>query len=379
MLAAPRAEAEPIRVGAARTELYAPMLEGRRIALLSNHTGTVDSLHTVDVMLRHGLRVTTLLSPEHGFRGTADAGEKVAGGVDSATGLPVVSLYGTRKNPLDKQFFDSIDVMVVDLQDVGTRFYTYYVTMIKVMEHAARHATPVVVMDRPNPLGRKIDGPILDMSLRSGVGRLPIPVMHGMTMGELALMANGRGWLADSLEADLTVIPCDGYTGNDEYILPVAPSPNLRTMEAIYLYPSTCYFEGTTASLGRGTDAPFTIYGHPLMKSRDGFSFTPRSIPGAKSPPQLGRLCHGRDLRGIPADELRRKGVDLQYVVDAYRSMPPGEARKKFFTPFFNLLIGRSDIRPMIESGASAEEIKATWAADTLRFAREREPYLLYK
>lgn len=364
-----------VTVGAARTDRYVPQLKGKRVALFSNHTGIVDGRHTLDIMLDNGINVVTLFSPEHGFRGTADAGEHVGNSVDEPTGIPIASLYGGKgKRMPSKEIMDGLDVIVVDIQDVGLRFYTYYCTMIDLMNAAKAYGKEVLVLDRPNPNGMYVDGPILDMKYSSGVGRLPIPVVHGMTLGELAQMANGEGWLADGGKVKLEVVPCDGYTHQTRYMLPVAPSPNLKSMLAIYLYPSMCYFEATPVSLGRGTDSPFEIYGHPDMKGRT-FDFTPRSVPGAKNPPQLDKLCHGVDLRNMPESEAIAQGINLEYIIDAYRDLGMGDA---FFRSFFELLIGRGDIRGMIEEGKSAAEIKATWAGDVERFKQQRRPYLLY-
>lgn len=366
--------ADTVTVAAAKTAEYFPLLKDRRVALFSNHTGMVGDRHTLDLMLDGGINVVTIFSPEHGFRGDADAGEKVSSSVDPVTGIKISSLYDGGKRGPAPEVIESLDVIVVDIQDVGLRYYTYYCTMIDLMNAAARAGKTVVVLDRPNPNGMTVDGPILDMRYKSGVGRLPIPVVHGMTLGELALMANGEGWLADSAKVDLKVIPCDNYTHQTRYRLPVAPSPNLRTMTAIYLYPSLCYFEATPVSLGRGTDKPFMIYGHPDMKGRD-FEFTPRSVAGAKNPPQLDKLCHGVDLSAISDDEAIAQGINLSYLIDAYRDLGMGD---KFFRSFFELLIGRGDIRKMIEQGMSAEDIKATWADDVARFKEQRRPYLLY-
>lgn len=363
-------------VGAARTDQYFPQLKGKRVALFSNHTGMVGDLHTLDLMLEGGIEVTTLFSPEHGFRGTADAGEHVKSGVDGPTGLPIASLYDGKGSRMpSKEVMDGFDVIVADIQDVGLRYYTYYCTMVDLMNAAAAYGKEFVVLDRPNPNGMTVDGPILDMQYESGVGRLPIPVVHGMTLGELALMVQGEGWLKDGRKVPLTVVPCEGYTHGTRYVLPVAPSPNLRTMKAIYLYPSTCYFEATPVSLGRGTDMPFEVYGHPDMKNRS-FEFTPRSVAGAKNPPQLDKLCHGRDLRDITDEEAIAQGINLEYVIDAYKDLNMGD---KFFRNFFEKLIGRGDIRTMIEQGKSAEEIKATWAGDVEKFKQQRKPYLLYQ
>ncbi len=364
-----------VTVGAARTDRYVPQLKGKRVALFSNHTGIVDGRHTLDIMLDNGINVVTLFSPEHGFRGTADAGEHVGNSVDEPTGIPIASLYGGKgKRMPSKEIMDGLDVIVVDIQDVGLRFYTYYCTMIDLMNAAKAYGKEVLVLDRPNPNGMYVDGPILNMKYTSGVGRLPIPVVHGMTLGELAQMANGEGWLADGGKVKLEVVPCDGYTHQTRYKLPVAPSPNLKSMLAIYLYPSMCYFEATPVSLGRGTDSPFEVYGHPDMKGRT-FDFTPRSVPGAKNPPQLDKLCHGVDLRNMPESEAIAQGINLEYIIDAYRDLGMGDA---FFRSFFELLIGRGDIRGMIEEGKSAAEIKATWAGDVERFKQQRRPYLLY-
>ena len=269
---------------------------------------------------------------------------------------------------------DNIDIIVVDIQDVGLRFYTYYCTMVDLMNAAAKYGKSFMVLDRPNPNGMYVDGPILDMKYASGVGRLPIPVVHGMTLGELAQMANGEGWLKDGKKVPLTVIKCKNYTHQSRYVLPIPPSPNLPNMHSIYLYPSMCYFEATPVSLGRGTTKPFQIYGHPNMTGYD-FSFTPRSVPGAKNPPQLNKLCHGVDLSDLPDDEIIAKGINLEYLIDAYRNLNLGD---HFFRSFFELLIGRGDIRKMIEQGKSADEIKATWKADVEKFKKQRKPYLLY-
>lgn len=363
-----------LKTGAERTDEYLPRLEGLRVALFSNHTGMVGDRHTLDVMLEGGVNVTTIFSPEHGFRGTADAGEHVKSSVDPVTGIPIASLYDGGKRGPAKAVMDNIDVIVTDIQDVGLRYYTYYITMVDLMNAAAKHGKKFMVLDRPNPNGMTVDGPILDMKYRSGVGRLPIPVVHGMTLGELALMANGEGWLDGKAKIDLTVIPCEGYSHSTRYELPVAPSPNLRTMHAIYLYPSICYFEATPVSLGRGTDMPFEVYGHPEMDDRD-FSFTPKSVDGAKNPPQLNKKCFGRDLRGLDDDSIIARGVDLSYLIDAYKDLGMGD---RFFTPFFEKLIGRGDIRGMIKAGMNANEIKATWSGDVEKFRRQRAPYLIY-
>lgn len=362
-----------VTVGAERVDEYANALRGKRVALYSNHTGVVpDGRHTLDLMLDQGIDVRCIFSPEHGFRGTADAGEHVNSSVDPATGIPIVSLYGSGHKTAMASALDSIDVIVTDIQDVGLRYYTYYCTMLELMDAAAERGQEFVVLDRPNPNGMYVDGPILDMRLESGVGRLPIPVVHGLTLGEMALMANGEGWLKSGKQARLKVVPCEGYTHQTRYRLPVAPSPNLPNMTAVYLYPSLCYFEATPVSLGRGTDKPFQIYGHPAMKGP--YAFTPQSRPGAQKPPQMGKRCHGADLSGLGDEEIIAAGINLDYLIDAYKQV----GDDKFFSSFFEKLIGRGDIRQMIASGRSADEIKSTWADDVAVFKAQRRPYLLY-
>ena len=364
-------------VGAERTGEYLKLLKGKRIALLSNQTGVVGAKHdkhTLDLMLEKGLNVTTIFSPEHGFRGKADAGEHVSSSVDEKTGIPIASLYEGKSRMPSKETMDRFDVIVTDIQDVGLRFYTYYITMVNMMDAAAAYDKEFVVFDRPNPNGMTVDGPILDMNLKSGVGWLPITTVHGMTMGEIALMTNGEGWLNSGKKVKLTVIPCKNYTHKTRYQLPVAPSPNLPNMLSIYLYPSTCYFEGTPVSLGRGTDWPFQVYGHPDMKGYD-FSFTPKSRPGAKTPPQMDKLCHGVDLHNLKAEDVIAQGMNLEYVIDAYRNLNIGD---KFFTSFFDKLAGRTYIREMIQAGKSASEIRAMWQDDVTKFKKQRRPYLLY-
>ena len=379
-------------MGDERLGEYLPLIEGKRAALLTNHTGlagsTKDSPHILDVLLSNKVDVAIVYSPEHGFRGTADAGEGVSGGVDPQTGVRIVSLYGAgAKEQGTEELFD---VLLVDIQDVGLRFYTYYITMMRMMRFCALHGKNVIILDRPNPNGFMVDGPILERRHKSGVGALPIPVIHGMTLGELAQMIVGEGWLdwwgesAQTQEAgndqgpqcELTVIPCANYTHSTIYELPVAPSPNLKDMQAVWLYPSTCLFEGTRLSLGRGTDFPFEVYGHPDFPAT-GFSFTPRSVPGAKNPPLKDRKCNGVDLRGLKPATVRASGVDLTYIIDAYHRM--GEPAD-FFRPdgFFEKLVGVSYVREMIEHGSTAGQIRACWADDVKYFSAIRSKYLIY-
>lgn len=364
-----------IKVGAESTDEYFPLIEGKRIAVMSNHTGIVNNEHLVDMLVREKVNVVAIFSPEHGFRGNADAGEHVASSVDEKTGVPIRSLYDGKAGKPSKESMDMFDILIIDIQDVGLRFYTYYVTMVRLMDVCAEYGKKVVVLDRPNPNGHYIDGPILDMKHKSGVGWLPIPVVYGMTLGELALMVNGEKWLTDGKTCDLTVIKCKNYTHKMLYKLPVAPSPNLPTMKSIYLYPSTCLFEATPVSLGRGTSFPFEVYGHPNMKGYT-FSFTPRSIPGAKNPPQLNKLCYGIDLRNMSDDEIFAKGFDLTYIIDAYNNLNMGD---HFFRSFFEKLVGVDYIRKMIIDGKSADEIKKMWKSDVEKFRLQRKPYLLYK
>lgn len=364
-----------VKMGAERTEQYFPLLEGKRVAVMSNQTGMVDETeHLVDFLVRKNQHVVGIFSPEHGFRGTADAGEHVASSVDQKTGIPIWSLYGSGSGKPTAEQMKQFDVLVFDLQDVGLRFYTYYASMARLMDACAEHQKQMIVLDRPNPNGFYVDGPVLDMKHKSGVGWLPVPVVHGMTLGELALMINGEKWLPDSRICDLTVVPCENYTHQTRYELPIAPSPNLPNIHSIYLYPSTCLFEGTVMSLGRGTDFPFEVYGHPDYKKAD-FFFTPQSVPGAKNPPLLNEKCYGVDLRSVPDEQIWENKFDLSYVIDAYNNLKIGD---KFFTSFFEKLVGVDYIRKDIIAGKTAEEIREKWYCDVVKFKEQRRPYLLY-
>lgn len=369
------AQQNRVIVGAESTKEYFPILKNKRVAIMSNHTGMVGDEHLLDLLLRNKINVVAIFSPEHGFRGDADAGEHVASTVDKKTGVPIRSLYGGEGQKPSRESMDMFDVMIIDIQDVGLRFYTYYATMVRLMDACAEYNKKMLVLDRPNPNGHYVDGPILDMKHKSGVGWLPIPVVHGMTLGELALMTNGERWLPQSRVCDVTVIKCKNYTHQTLYQVPLPPSPNLPNMKSIYLYPSTCLFEATPVSLGRGTEFAFQVYGHPNMKGYD-FSFTPRSIPGAKNPPQLDRLCYGVDLRSVPDEAIFAKGFDLTYVIDAYNNLKLDD---HFFRPFFEKLVGVDYIRKMILQGKSADEIKQMWKGDVEKFKQQRRPYLLYE
>lgn len=365
---------ERVITGDEQTSEYFPLLEGKRIAIFSNHTGMIGNKHLLDVLLENKFNVVAIFSPEHGFRGNADAGEHVSSSVDSKTGVPILSLYDGKLGKPSEASMNKFDLLIVDIQDVGLRYYTYYASMCRLMDACAEYGKKMLILDRPNPNGHYVDGPLLDMKHKSGVGWLPIPVVHGMTLGELALMVNGEHWLPESRTCDVTVIPCKNYTHQTKYRLPIPPSPNLPNMTSVYLYPSTCYFEATPVSLGRGTDKPFQVYGHPDMKGYS-YSFTPRSMPGAKNPPQLNKLCHGVDLSGMSDEEIWKRGLDLSYVIDAYRNLNIGD---KFFTSFFEKLIGVDYVRRMIEDGKDADEIKACWQDDVKKFKEQRKPYLLY-
>ena len=368
--------AEPVReviVGAQDTTTYMPLLRNRRVTVLANHTAMYDTeRHIVDVMHGEGINVVGIFAPEHGFRGSVEAGATIEDGIDAKTGIRILSLYnGNTQRPSD-DVMRSFDVLVVDMQDVGLRFYTYYISMLRMVDACADFGCEVVVLDRPNPNGHYVDGPILDMRYKSGVGWLPIPVVHGLTMGEIATMAIGEGW---AKPAKLTVVKCQNYDHTTHYTLPIAPSPNLPTQHSIYLYPTTCLFEGTVLSMGRGTEAPFEIYGHPDLKGYD-YSFTPAPNAGSAEPPHMGRLCYGGDLRDIPNEEIWAEGIDLSYMVEAYHNLA---IKEKFFKPMFEKLIGVSWVREMIMAGCTAEEIEARWKEDVEKFKTQRRKYLLYK
>ena len=377
----PKADlSKPVVLAIERPEIYLPLVEGKRVGLLSNSTAVSgpEQKHSLDILLEQGVNVTTIFAPEHGFRDFADAGEHVADMVDEKTGIYIQSLYSFRKKEHQSRI-DSVDVIIIDIQDVGLRYYTYYISIMSMMDMAIEHGKRFIVFDRPNPNGSYVDGPILDMAKhKSGVGAAPIPVVHGLTLGELATMANEEGWLKDGKRLDdLHVVECGNYDHQRRWPINRRPSPNLRTLHSVYLYPSICYFEGTTVSLGRGTEVSFEVYGHPSFKGKCNFQFTPMPIDGAKNPRYKGETCYGRDLRLIDDEEIIKKGVDLSYVIDAYNLMDkPGDA---FFTSFFEKLIGRDYVREMIKEGKSAEEIKAVWAQEVEDFKVLRRKYLRYR
>lgn len=371
------AKEQSIVVGAARFDEYVHLLKGKRVGMLVNQTSIVDKTHLLDTLLSLGVNVTTIFTPEHGFRGEADAGAKVASGKDSKTGLPIVSLYGNNKKPTAAQLAN-IDVMLYDLQDVGARFYTYISSLEYILEACGAVNKEVIVLDRPNPLGFWVDGPVLDKAKQSFIGRQSIPVIYGMTPGEYALMLKGENWI-NSAQVSLKVIKCQNYTHDTKYELPVAPSPNLKSMAAIYLYPSMCFFEGTNLSLGRGTDHPFLMYGHPSLKGKFNYSFTPKSVLGATNPPLKDQVCYG-ELVTIDAEkayQIAGTGLNLSYLIKAYQAFPD---KQQFFLTngFFHLLAGNTTLRKQIEVGKSEAEIRASWQGDLNKFKNIRKQYLLY-
>lgn len=365
-----------IRVGAERTSEYLPLLTGRRVAVATNHSGLIGGTHIVDSLLALGVTITKVFSPEHGFRGDADAGAQVRDQKDLRTGLIINSLYGSTKKPLASQVSD-VDVILFDIQDVGVRFYTYISTLHYLMEAAAENGKEVIVLDRPNPNGFYVDGPVLDMKYGSYVGMHPVPLVHGMTVGEFARMINEEKWLKGQRNCALTVIACEGYEHAMTYEPPVRPSPNLPNLSAILLYPSLGLFEGTIVSVGRGTDIPFQCIGYPGNPVGD-FTFTPRSMPGASDPPHKGKLCRGFDLQAFGAFQSRmEKRIELQWLIGLVAEAPD---RSAFFLAngYFDRLAGGSDLRQRILAGESEDTIRASWQPGLERFKSMRAKYLLY-
>lgn len=365
-----------LKTGAERTDLYLEELRNKKVGVVANQSSLIGNTHLVDSLQALKVNLIRIFCPEHGFRGDADAGENIGNAIDSRSGLEVISLYGNNKKPKITDL-DEIDVILFDLQDVGVRFYTYISTMHYVMEACAENDIQLIVFDRPNPNGFYIDGPVLNMEYKSFVGMHPVPLVHGMTIGEYAKMINGEGWLQNGEKCNLKVISCENYTHDTRYVLPVKPSPNLPNIESIYMYPSLGLFEGTAMSVGRGTDFPFQVFGHPDIEDTT-FSFVPRSIDGAaKNPKFKGITCYGTDLRSSGAEiVLSEKRIQLQWIISAYNAFPEKE---KFFNSFINKLAGNSDLGKQIQSGMSEEDIRATWANDLFDFKRVRQKYLLYK
>lgn len=362
-----------VLTGSERSDLYLPLLEGKKVGIVANQTSIMpqsNNKHVVDFLLEKGVELKKVFVPEHGFRGTADAGEKVDNSIDQKTGLPIVSLYGNNKKPSADQIKD-LDVLIFDLQDVGVRFFTYISTMHYIMEAAAENGKQVIIFDRPNPLGDYVDGPIRKEGFQSFVGMHPIPIVHGLTVGELAQMINGEKWLKGGLEVELEVIPVENWTHSQAYQLPIKPSPNLPNDLAIRLYPSTCFFEGTVVSLGRGTLFPFQVYGYPDPKFGD-FTFTPVSIDGmSKNPPHQNKKCYGKDLRNESLDHR----FTLKYLLQAFQDSEMGN---KFFNNYFNTLSGTDELKRQILEGKSEEQIKETWKEGLEDYKKLRDKYLIY-
>lgn len=368
-----RKENPQILPAADRLEGYLEQLKSKKIGLVVNQASiliTKNNIHLVDFLMMEGIEVVKVFVPEHGFRGDADAGEAVNNEIDSRSGLPLVSLYGNNKKP-SPESLKGLDLIIYDLQDVGLRFYTYISTMHYVMESAAENNIPMLILDRPNPNGDYIDGPVLKKGFESFVGMHPVPVVHGLTVGELALMINGEGWLKNKVKTDIEIIKVENWSKEMTYSLPVKPSPNLPNDLSIRLYPSLCFFEGTDISVGRGTYFPFQVYGFPDAKYGD-FSFNPVSIDGmSKNPPHQNLLCYGRDLR----NESLRHRFTLEYLIEAYQI---SGKKEKFFNNFFDKLAGTDQLRKDILAGKTDQEIRATWQADLEKFREQSKAYLLY-
>ncbi|MCK4663120.1 MAG: DUF1343 domain-containing protein [Bacteroidales bacterium] len=365
-----------IKVGAERTEKYLPLLKNKNVAIVANQTSLVNSTHIVDSLISLGVNMKKIFSPEHGFRGTADAGEYLDNYTDNKTGLPVISLYGKNKKPQKKDLED-IDILIFDIQDVGVRFYTYISSLHYIMEACAENNKKLIILDRPNPNGFYVDGPVLDNAFSSFVGKHPVPLVYGMTIAEYAQMINGENWLNNKTKCEIINILCENYTHEDLYTLPAKPSPNLPNMKAVYLYPSLGLFEGTVISIGRGTDFPFQVFGHPVFKNVS-FEFKPHSIPGASKYPKFkDELCYGYDLRNNKGYYKFKTGkINLQYLIDSYDKLAKNE---EFFNSFFNNLAGNDILKEQIKSGLSEKEIRKSWQHDLDKFKKIRKKYLLYK
>ncbi len=382
---------EGFRTGANNFSEHFPLLKDKKIGILTNQTGIVlleevknqyelgeaerqvvgySYEHLIDYLIHYGFNVQKIFAPEHGFRGTADAGELIKDGKDTKTGLPIISLYGSNKKPTKEQLSE-IDIMVFDLQDVGARFYTYISSLHYLMEACAENNIPLIVLDRPNPNGSIVDGPTLEMKNTSFVGMHPIPVLHGMTIGEYAKMINGEKWLKNGIQCDLTVIACVNYTRDMPYSLPVLPSPNLPNDKSINLYASLCFFEGTNVSVGRGTDKQFQIFGSPFLNNMD-FTFTPKPNLGAKDPVHNGKECFGRDL--TQTENVSR--LELKWLIEAYNNT---QDKTRFFNNFFVKLAGTKQLQKQIEQGLSEDQIRKTWADDLTQFGQTRAKYLIYQ
>lgn len=374
---------DTLRTGADQTEAYLPYLQGKRVGVVANPTSVIGKTHLVDSLLKQGVKIVKAFGPEHGFRGKASAGAKVKDEVDQATGLPIISLYGSKRKPSASDLAD-VDIMIFDIQDVGCRFYTYINVLRDVMEACAENNKELMILDRPNPNGYLIDGPILDMKFKSGIGQFPIPIAHGMTIGEFAQMINGEKWLPNGLNCKLKIIKMKGYHHDMEYILPVPPSPNLNTQKSIELYPSICLFEGTIISQGRGTRTPFTKLGAPALKGKYSWSFKPESIPGmAETPLHMNQECYGINLMDYDMSALRKsRRINIGWMIELYNAYP---YKDKFFDRSqsnqmgdINKLAGTDKFQEQIKAGMSEEEIRATWEPGLSEYKKMREKYLLY-
>ena len=388
MKAAPAQQQEPaekksIMTGAEQLEAYLPYLKGKRVGMVVNPTSVIGKATSVDSLKARGVNIVRIFGPEHGFRGDASAGVKVDDSVDPGTGIEVVSLYGKKEKP-SKESLAGIDLMIFDIQDVGARFYTYTITMHHVMEACAENGVELMILDRPNPNGYLVDGPILDMSLKSGIGIHPVPIAHGMTVGEYAQMINGEGWLANGVKCKLNIIKVKHYSHNMPYVLPVNPSPNLNTPQSILLYPSLCLFEGTIISQGRGTRFPFTVLGNPDLKGKYDFSFTPVSIKGmSETPLHQDKACYGLDLRKYDTEALRKSGqLNLAWLIELYQAYPH---KAKFFDfkqsnqmGNFDKLAGTKQLKEQIIAGVPETEIRKSWEPGLSQYKQMRAKYLLY-
>lgn len=372
-----------IKTGAEQTEKYLQLLKDKRVAIMANQTSIIGSSHLVDSLSKLGVTIVKVFGPEHGFRGNASAGVLVADESDPVTGIPVISLYG-KKNKPSKDDMADVDILIYDLQDVGVRFYTNINALARLMEACAENGKEMLLLDRPNPNGYLIDGPVLDMKYKSGIGMFPIPMAHGLTVGEFALMANGEGWLKDKLKCKITIIPVANYNHDMPYTLPVKPSPNLNTQQAILLYPSTCMFEGVYLNHGRGTYFPFTVLGSPELKGLYSFSYTPTGIKGmAETPLFMDQVCYGIDLRNYDVNQLRKtRQINLQWIMELYKAHPHKE---KFFDSRLSnqmgtieKLIGSGEFRQQIIDGKSEKEIRASWEPGLSQYKEMRKKYLLY-
>ncbi|SNR38243.1 exo-beta-N-acetylmuramidase NamZ family protein [Lutibacter flavus] len=365
---------EDILSGAQQTNLYLQLLKDKNIAVVANQTSVIFKdehyTHMVDSLLTKGITIKKVFSPEHGFRGKADASEEIADGIDLKTGLPIVSLYGKNKKPTNEQL-NGIDIVVFDIQDVGVRFYTYISTLHYVMEACAENGIPVIVLDRPNPNGHYVDGPTLETEHKSFVGMHPVPLVYGLTIGEYAQLINGEKWLKNNVKCDLTIIPLKNYTHNSEYNLPIRPSPNLPNNKSINLYPSLGFFEGTTINAGRGTENQFQQYGAPFFSESD-FSYTPQPNFGSKYPKHDGKLCYGVNLKNVE----KLNSVNIEYLIDAYNKTPKTE---NFFGPTFTVHAGNTKLENQIKNGLTAKEIHDSWQPKIEAFKKIRAKYLMYK